>query len=111
EAVLKNTDLFLPNETEAAHIARKDDVREALKELANAAKQVVVKCGAEGAMGMDENGLVRQPGFNVIPVDTTGAGDSFNAGYIYGFLNGHGLGKSMLYGNACGSINVTHVGG
>ncbi|MDF2668826.1 MAG: putative carbohydrate kinase [Paenibacillus sp.] len=109
--VLQATDIFLPNESEATRIAGKEDVQEALMELAKHAKQVVIKCGAEGASGVLGEKYVQLAGFKVIPVDTTGAGDSFNAGFIYGFLNGHGLEKSILYGNACGSINVTHIGG
>ena len=55
--------------------------------------------------------MAEQGTFDVKPVDTTGAGDSFNAGFIYGFLNDYELGKCMKYGNACGSICVTRIGG
>ncbi len=109
--VLQHTDIFMPNESEAIRVAQKDNVPEALHELAQHTKRVIVKCGADGAVGRSGEEVVQQAGFKVEPVDTTGAGDSFNAGFIYGFLNGYGLRESILYGNACGSINVTHIGG
>ncbi len=44
-------------------------------------------------------------------MDTTGAGDSFNAGFVYGFLTGKGLEECLACGNACGALNVTVYGG
>src|SRR5690606_19939561 len=89
--VLKFTDIFLPNDQEATRIAGMTTVEEALPILTRYAGQVVVKCGAEGAAFMDKDAgeIVRQAGFKTKPVDTTGAGDSFNAGYIYASLQGY----------------------
>lgn len=44
-------------------------------------------------------------------MDTTGAGDSFNAGFVYGFLTEKGLEECLACGNACGALNVTAYGG
>ena len=51
------------------------------------------------------------PAYRVKAVDTTGAGDSFNAGFVYGFLTGKGLEECLACGNACGALNVTAYGG
>lgn len=109
---LKYTDVFFPNEGEALNITKKDNVKDALELLTGFAKIAAIKCGPKGAVGMWDGRVVEQPTFSELkPVDTTGAGDSFNAGFIYGFLNGFDLEKCMIYGNACGSISVTRVGG
>jgi len=44
-------------------------------------------------------------------VDTTGSGDSFNAGFIFGFLKGFSLLECLEFGNACGAISTTKIGG
>lgn len=108
---LKYTDIFLPNEVEALNITKADNVNKAINILSNYAKIVVVKCGPRGAIGKWGNEILEQGTFDLKPIDTTGAGDSFNAGFIYGFLKGFGLHQCMRYGNACGSISVTRVGG
>lgn len=110
--VLKFTDIFFPNESEALSITQTQSVMEAAGRLSEFARMVVVKCGPKGAVGKCGNELLEIPTFTSLkPVDTTGAGDSFNAGFIYGFLNGFDFNKCIIYGNACGSISVTRVGG
>jgi sugar/nucleoside kinase (ribokinase family) len=109
--VLKHTDIFLPNEVEALNITKAKNISEAINILSNYAKIVAVKCGPKGVVGKQGDLILEEVTFDFEPVDTTGAGDSFNAGFIYGFLNGFGLEKCMKYGNACGSISVTRVGG
>ena len=44
-------------------------------------------------------------------VDTTGAGDSFNAGFVYGFLRGNPWKNAVKCGNGCGALSVTALGG
>ena len=51
------------------------------------------------------------PAYRVTAVDTTGAGDSFNAGFVYGYLSGMDLLGSLRCGNACGAMSVTRLGG
>lgn len=110
--VLPYTDLFFPNETEALHITGKDNVNDALMELSDYCSGVVVKCGSRGALTLSGGRFVESPAYlHLKVVDTTGAGDSFNAGFIYGFLKGNDVETCMKYGNACGSISVTRIGG
>jgi sugar/nucleoside kinase (ribokinase family) len=108
---LAYTDIFFPNETEALHITGKENVQAALDELSKHANRVIVKCGSMGAVGKYEGVTLQQKAFDVNPIDTTGAGDSFNAGFIYGFLHDFSFEKCLLYGNACGSVSVTRIGG
>jgi sugar/nucleoside kinase (ribokinase family) len=109
--VLKYTDIFFPNEVEAQNITHRKSAMEAADILSSHANTVVIKCGAKGAVAKRGDLLSSQEAFEVEPIDTTGAGDSFNAGFIYGFLNGFDLETCMRYGNACGSISVTRIGG
>ncbi len=109
--VLGVTDIFFPNETEALNISKKENTEEALEMLSRLCGTIVVKCGPRGAMAKRGDTLVRKGTYDLKPVDTTGAGDSFNAGFLYAFLNGMGLEECMNYGNACGSISVTRIGG
>ena len=110
--VLKYTDIFFPNEGEAVNITGEVTTKEAIKKLSSICKNVVVKLGPKGAAGMSNGEYVEVPTFDELkPIDTTGAGDSFNSGFIYGFLNGMSLKNAMVYGNACGSISVTKIGG
>lgn len=109
--VLANTDVFLPNELEAAAITGSEDVREAAEKLAELCRICVVKHGSHGAVCASA-GQVWEAGPYRAPVrDTTGAGDSFNAGFLYGFLAGKPLDEALLYGNACGSLSVARLGG
>jgi sugar/nucleoside kinase (ribokinase family) len=104
------TILFI-NQEEALHLTRKTNVREALKQLAERAPCVVVKLGPRGAIAAADGQVVCAPPFKVSPVDTTGAGDSFAAGFVHAFLSGRDLHGCLLEGNACGALSTLQVGG
>lgn len=70
-------------------------------------QDVVVKDGARGALTVDG---WRKNGAAIIPVDTTGAGDSFNAAYLAARLNGRGIAESADLGAALAGLVVTHRG-
>ena len=72
---------------------------------------VAVKLGASGALAVTRGGVTRVRGRAVAPVDTTGAGDCFNAGFIAGVLDGSATVDSLRRAVACGSIAVTGWGG
>ena len=107
--VLKHTTIFFPNETEALHITKAENPTEAAKRLP--AEIAVVKCGADGAVAYSGGRLYSGKPFKVTPIDTTGAGDSFNAGFLYGYLSGMAIEDCLTYGNACGAFSVTKIGG
>ena len=104
-------DVFLPNEIEALRLARTSDMDRALETLGRLASTVVIKMGAEGAIA-SAGGVTMKVGAIQTPVlDTTGAGDSFDAGFLAGFLNGQHLQRSLAIGNACGALSTRAAGG
>src|SRR5579884_1616631 len=79
--VLEEVDVFLPNEVELEGVTGVSDRWEALRALANGTTLTVAKLGSEGCAALDDGETVTAPAFPVEAVDTTGAGDSFNAGF------------------------------
>jgi sugar/nucleoside kinase (ribokinase family) len=111
DRVLARTDIFLPNETEALRIAGTDDLDEGVKGLARSARLVVAKMGPDGAVACDRSGLTRAPGLAATVLDTTGAGDSFDAGFLASWLAGDSLARSLAMGNVCGALSTGALGG
>jgi sugar/nucleoside kinase (ribokinase family) len=111
DELLRGVDVFLPNENEALAISRTAPVEAAAAALAGRAGTVAVKCGGQGAFGVRGGETARVPALPVEVVDTVGAGDTFNAGFLYGFLNGWRLEKSLRLGVACGSLSTRAAGG
>lgn len=109
--VLAHTDVFLPNEQELRHIACARDLDAAVTWAAARMKTVAVKLGAAGALARSGGETARWTPPPVTVIDTTGAGDSFNGGFLYGFLNGWPLADSVRLGCACGSLSTTRPGG
>jgi sugar/nucleoside kinase (ribokinase family) len=109
--VLRSVDVFLPNESELAGITRCTDTADSLRVLQNGRTLTVAKLGAHGAVALMEGRLVAQPPFSVQPVDTTGAGDSFNAGFLHAWLQGQSLQRALMLAAACGAVSTLSVGG
>ncbi|HXG64130.1 MAG TPA: sugar kinase [Blastocatellia bacterium] len=109
--VLAHTDILFVNEPEAKQLTRQQEVQEALKSLGWLVPCAVVKLGPQGAIGTREGEVARAPGFKVNTVDTTGAGDSFAAGFVHGFLEGKSLRECLEIGNACGALSTLQAGG
>jgi sugar/nucleoside kinase (ribokinase family) len=111
--LLAVTDLFLPNAEEAMRIGGAGDVREAALKLAADVPVTAVKLGAAGALAVDQRRqIVEIPGVaGVQPVDTVGAGDSFDAGVLTGILNGLTLEGAVSLGCACGALSTQAIGG
>lgn len=73
-------------------------------------RTVVVTLGAAGALAVSRDGVARQPAFAQPVVDTTGAGDTFNAAFLLATLEGQGLADSLRFACAAASHAVTAVG-
>jgi sugar/nucleoside kinase (ribokinase family) len=112
-ALLRETDVFLPNAAEAMRLAGVEDVEAAARALVAMGPRVVaVKLGAAGALAASADGrLVNAPALPVEPADTTGAGDSFDAGFLWGWLAGRPPEACLALGVACGSLSTRGVGG
>jgi sugar/nucleoside kinase (ribokinase family) len=109
--VLPYTDVFLPNAAEAGAIAQVSDVSKAALGLAKATGTVAVKLGAQGAFGVGPGQSVPVAAFPVKAVDTVGAGDTFDAGFLYGYLKGWDLEKALRMAVLCGSVSTRAIGG
>jgi sugar/nucleoside kinase (ribokinase family) len=110
-AILPYLDAFLPNQAEALAYTRAPSLEAALERLAQQTATVVVKCGPAGVLARQGERLVQVPALPVTALDTTGAGDVFNAGYIYAALAGWPLEARVRSGNLCAGISVTRHGG
>jgi len=108
---LQNVDLFFPNEQEATGIAGTTEMDPALALLRKLAKTTIVKRGRAGVLIAAGENTWSVPAFEIRPLDTTGAGDSFNAGFVYQFLQGASLGECTIWGNACGALSTQVLGG
>lgn len=110
--VLTETDFFFPNEKEAECITGTADMEEAARIIAGMGCNAIVKWGSKGSLYCSKDGEEFRCGsFKVNPVDTTGAGDSFNAGFITAFLQGKTIPECLRYGNATGAVSVCYEGG
>ena len=111
DKLLSATDIFLPNKTEALSITRSDDIKSAAKQLANKSKIVAIKLGADGAVLQTKDKAIFMPSIPVNIVDTIGAGDAFDAGFLYGYLNNWDLEKSLQLAMACAALSTQASGG
>jgi sugar/nucleoside kinase (ribokinase family) len=111
DQLLPLTDVFLPNATEACALTGVPDVEEAAARLARIVRVVAVKLGAEGALGVQGEQMARVPSLPVAVVDTVGAGDNFDAGFLYGYLHGWPLERALRLGTVCGALSTRAAGG
>ena len=108
---LDEVDVFLPNEVELAAIAGHSDLAAALRRLQNGRTLTVAKLGPKGCAALAEGLVIRTSAHPVSPVDTTGAGDTFNAGFLHSWLRGKPLEQAMRFAAVCGALSTLGVGG
>lgn len=109
--VLPYVDIFLPNENELMNITGKNNVQDALKYAGEKVPVIAVKCGEKGAYAYCKGTVYQTEALKVEVADTVGAGDSFNGGFIYGYLSGLPMEACLRAGAACGSLNASRPGG
>lgn len=115
EDVLAAVDFLTPNETElkavTAGLPEDAGIEERVRHLVGGSGRVVVhKRGADGAYIGTRDGIEHVPGFSVRAVDTTAAGDTFNAGLAAGLAMGWPLRDAVRLANAAGALAVTAYG-
>ena len=110
-ATLAQTDVLLPNETEALRIAGEPTLQAAAGALAAQGPRLVVKLGERGVLCVAGPVWHRAELPPVTPVDATGAGDCFNAGLIGGLLRGLALPEAAALGCAVGALSIRAAGG
>jgi sugar/nucleoside kinase (ribokinase family) len=111
EDIVANADIVFTNEREAEALAGEEGLAPALDRLAAHCPCVVVKRGAKGAIAIQDGVVEEVPAAHVRVVDTTGAGDCFNAGFLVGWLDGLSLRDSLTLGVLAGTAAVTDYGG
>lgn len=110
--LLASTDLLIPNREEAVRIAGEADPEAAALTLSASGPLVAVKLGADGALAAERGETVGAScPTSIEPVDTIGAGDSFDAGMIAGLLSGWDTPRTLALACACGAISTKAVGG
>ncbi len=110
--VLPFVDIFLPNEQEALLLTSESILENAVNELISYGKFVVVKLGSKGSIAATKGKSVfKQSFYNNNVVDAIGAGDSFNAGFIFKYINGFKIDECQIFANLTGAVNTTAAGG
>lgn len=111
ENLLENyTDMVFCNEAEAMIMTGTDNNAEQLKILSNNVEQVVLTLGSKGALIYAKGEIFKIDPFETKAIDTTGAGDSFAAGYLYGISNGYSPREAGTLASYCASIIVSKSG-
>ncbi len=109
--LLSVTNVLMLNEKEAISLTGEIDVERAANSLSSRVDVLAVKLGPAGALGIQGGRECSVPSLPVQVVDTVGAGDSFDAGFIYGFLAGWDLERALTLACTCGALSTQKTGG
>jgi sugar/nucleoside kinase (ribokinase family) len=112
--LLAATDLFFPNEVELARLTGTDDPADGVARLAADVPglTIAVKLGPDGGLVRGSAGaVIRRPALPITAIDTTGAGDAFDAGFLLGWLERSPLDRCLELAVGCGSLSTLGVGG
>lgn len=111
EPCLPHIDYFVPSFEEASRIAGRSDPADVARFFLDyGMKLVALKMGEQGCYVTNGREAVRLPAYPVTPVDTTGAGDAFAAGFLAGIIQGWDLERTARFANAVGAMCVTAIG-
>lgn len=112
DKLLPAVDVFMPNMEEIKQITGKDNLEACINTIKGFSNILIIKKGTEGAIAWGKDTIIKQKAFfNPAVIDTIGAGDTFNAGFIHQFLRGKELNVCLEFGALCGAINTTSSGG
>jgi sulfofructose kinase len=112
EALLKNVDYLIASRDIPGRLMNEPDLRRSLPALRNrfGCRLTAATLGDEGVLAWDGTQFHYAPAFRVNTVDTTGAGDIFHAGFIFGLLQGWPLPRQLDFACAAAALNCTAVG-
>lgn len=110
DELLSYTDILLVNKEELRIITGKDNLKEAIDEISDKIKIIVVKQSIKGSIIIQNDEIYHIKAFKVNTVDTTGAGDAYNAGFLYGVLNGYSLDEAGIIGSYIAARSTTKSG-
>jgi sugar/nucleoside kinase (ribokinase family) len=108
---VRSIDMLLPNAREARNLTGEEDLMKALKVLGKVCSLVVVKDGSDGAYACQGDDILHAGAINVTPIETTGAGDCFNAGFLKAWLDGQPVQECLRWGNIVGGLSTLALGG
>lgn len=109
--VIPLVDMIFLNENEALAITKCDNLASAVEKLRNHVPIVIIKRGGDGAQLFSDEGCYAANAIEGVVADTVGAGDSFDGGFVYGFLSGRSQKESLNIGCICGSLSARQYGG
>lgn len=109
--VLPLVDVLLPNEDELLRMARVSSLSEALEKVGGIVPVIVVKRGSRGALVYDRGTVTEMAPISLTPVDTIGAGDSFDAGFLAAYVQGKPYDVCAAAGNIAGALSTQRAGG
>lgn len=111
EEVVKSSEILFLNLDEAKKMTKLASLEDISRQLAEfGARMVVIKLGERGSFVYTKRRAVKAPSFKVKVKDPTGAGDAFNAGFIFGYMRSHDFYETALFANAIGALSVTKLG-
>ncbi len=107
---LRSVRFYSPNHDEAQRITGVADMEKAVKLLGDFCQTVIIKDGARGCWCCDNGKIYFEPGFKVKAINTTGAGDCFNAGFIKAWLDGKQINECLKWANLAGALSTQKAG-
>src|SRR5258708_11678382 len=112
EALLKNVDYLITSRDIPGRLAAENDLRKSLPAVRSrfGSRLTAATLGEEGVLAWDGAQFHYAPAFCVQPVDTTGAGDIFHAGFIYALLQGWPLQRQLEFPCAAAALTCTAIG-
>ena len=112
EKLIEKTDFLISSEHFPKQLTRVNDRYESLKIIFSMGPKLVgMTLGSNGVLAYDGHTFYEVDSFTVDVVDTTGAGDAFHAGFLYGQIRNFSIEESLRYANAVAAINCTQLGG
>ena len=110
-SVIPFTDILFPNENELRNLTGETDLSIGIEKISRVIPLIAVKLGEKGAVAKQGDQRIESPSIKVNVMDTVGAGDSFDAGFIFAYLNGMDLKECLRIACICGSLSTRASGG